>query len=655
MYCGNTGYRPGRRIMKDVVRLSCLVSTLAIAGSAWADATLRGVVVHDREHGAPIAGVTVSSVGANLVTTGVDGQFVLVYRGRRPGQDVTVQVSYAGCDVVNYVLLDRQLPDLTSTRAFEIILCERPICEQRKIEFYRLKGNQAVDQTYREKLARLAGSHAATAAERDQLRRERDSAFKQVDEWAHQIAARTPAEVDGTYRDALRLFVDGKADAALRLLSDDWLQREVDQAQQQLTQAQDKLKQAVDGWLLKGQILSGKFDYEGAARTYDRAVAAAPASMDAWWAYAYFHHQQNHFRPARQGWERMLALARQASDNVRVAAALNSLGNLSSDENRKAEARKLYEETLVLYRALAAQNPEVYWPEVARTLNNLANLSSDENRKADARKLYEETLAIYRALAAQKSEVYRPDVARTLNNLANLSSDENRNAEARKLYEEALTILRELAAENPGIYRCDVAVTLNNLGELSRAENRKPEARKLYKEALAIYRALSAQNPDVYRPYIAVTLNNLGELSRAENLKIEARKLYQEALAIYRALAAQNPDVYRPNIAVTLNNLGELSRDENRRPEARKLYHEALTILREIATQNPDVYRPYVAVTLNNLGELSRDENRDIEARKLYEEALAIYREFAMREPATYRAYVRTVEENLRGLSRRTP
>lgn len=102
------------------------------------------------------------------------------------------------------------------------------------------------------------------------------------------IAARTPDEVGGTYRDALRLFVDGKTDAALQLLSDERLQREADQAQQQL-------KQAVDGWLLKAQILSGKVDYEGTAQACDKAVAAAPASIDAWWAYARFHHQQNHF------------------------------------------------------------------------------------------------------------------------------------------------------------------------------------------------------------------------------------------------------------------------------------------------------------------------------------------------------------------------
>ena len=44
------------------------------------------------------------------------------------------------------------------------------------------------------------------------------------------------------------MHVEGKADAALQLLSDDRLQQEADKAKEQL-------HQAVQGWLLKGQLL----------------------------------------------------------------------------------------------------------------------------------------------------------------------------------------------------------------------------------------------------------------------------------------------------------------------------------------------------------------------------------------------------------------
>jgi Tfp pilus assembly protein PilF len=575
-----------------------VTALLVLAAPAWAGATLRGVVVRDHEHGAPMAGVELTAPGANPFTTGNDGQFVLTFPQGHPGQDVTVRVSRAGWEVVNDVLLDRQLPEPASAHVFEVILCVSSEREQRRMEFYRLKGNQAVEQTYRAKLAELEGRHAATVQERDRLLRERDDARKQVEEWARQAAARKPDEVSSTYKEAFRSFVDGKTDAALQLLSDERLQQEVDQAQAQL-------HQAVAGWLLKGQILTTKFDYKGASLAYDKAVAAAPGSTEAWWAYALFHQQQNHFAKARQGYERTLTLARQASDRALAAWTLNNLGFLDFAEDRKAEARKNFEEALAILRARAVKNPDVYRPDLAKTLSNLGALNFAEDRKAEARKNFEEALAILRPLAVKDPDVYRPDLAKTLSNLGLLDRGDNRTADARKNFEEALAILRPLAVRSPNVYRSDLAKTLNNLGLLSTDEHRKVEARKNYEEALTLYRALAVQNPDGYRPDLAKALNNLGLLSAWESRNAEARKNFEEALTLYRALAIQDPDGYRPDLATTLNNLGLLSTWENRNAEARKNFEEALALYRELAARAPATYQPHVEDVEQNLRLLS--------------------------------------------------
>jgi hypothetical protein len=176
----------------------CVAVLLVLAAPAWADATLRGVVVRDREHGAPMAGVELTASGANPVTTGNDGQFVLVFPQSHPGQAVTVRASRSGLEVVNDVLLDQRLPDPASTHVFEIIVCMVAEREQHRMEFYRLRGNQVVEQTYHAKLVGLQRTHAATGHERDRLRHERDEASKQVEEWARHAAARKPDGVGGT-------------------------------------------------------------------------------------------------------------------------------------------------------------------------------------------------------------------------------------------------------------------------------------------------------------------------------------------------------------------------------------------------------------------------------------------------------------------------
>ncbi len=580
-----------------VVKHLFVALILTMASQAWGSVTLKGIVSLNSERGAPVAGIEIFAPGANPVTTGNDGQFVLIFREGLPGQDVRIGVKRAGWSVVNDILLDHRLPTKDAMRRFEIIVCKETERDLRVAEFYRLKGNQAVEQTYKIKLAELEGRQAATAQERDRLLRERDQALQQVQEWAKQAATRKPEEIGGSYREALRLFLDGKTDAALQLLSEERLEQEA-------LKAQEQLNQAVQGWLLKGQLLTTQFDFDGAGRAYAQAVKYAPNSYEAWFQYSYFHQQQNHFAEANKGYKQALALARQAADPGPIATILNNLGVLHRAENRMTEARKAYEEALNIRRDLAKANPNVYRPDVAMTLNNLGVLHYAENRLTEARKAYEEARDIYRDLAKTSPDVYRPDVAMTLNNLGNLHSDENRLTEARQAYEEAQEIYRELAKTNPDVYRPDVAMILNNLGTLHHSEHRLAEARQAYEEAQDLYRDLAKTNPDLYRSYVAATLNNLGLLHRDENRLTEARQAYEEALSIRRDLAKTNPDGYRPAVAMTLNNLGVLHSDENRLAEARRAYEEALGIYRQFATTVPSRYEPYVQKVESNLAEL---------------------------------------------------
>jgi hypothetical protein len=67
-----------------------------------------------------MAGVQLTAPGANPFTTGSDGLFVLTFPQGHPGQDVAVRVSRAGWDVVNDVLLDRQLPEPASAHQFGV-------------------------------------------------------------------------------------------------------------------------------------------------------------------------------------------------------------------------------------------------------------------------------------------------------------------------------------------------------------------------------------------------------------------------------------------------------------------------------------------------------------------------------------------------------
>ncbi|MCQ2337729.1 MAG: tetratricopeptide repeat protein [Paludibacteraceae bacterium] len=334
---------------------------------------------------------------------------------------------------------------------------------------------------------------------------------------------------------------------------------------------------------------------------------------------------------------KILDAARGYVEGYELAELLFEYAKFLQEENQFHLAEQPYTEALEIRRELAATNPSAYLPDVAATLNNLGNLHSDNNRYEEAEEEYKEALGIYRELAKTNPSAYRPDVAGTLNNLGVLHWNNNKYEEAEKEYKEALEIRRELAKTNPSAYRPDVAMTLNNLGILHRNNNRYEEAEKEYKEALGIYRELAAANPSAYLPDVAMTLNNLGVLHQINNRYEEAEKEYKEALGIRRELAVTNPSAYRPNVAGTLNNLGILHSDNNRYEEAEEEYEEALGIYRELAAANTAAYRPYVATTLNNLGILHWNNNRYEEAEEEYKEALEIRRELAKEAPSVYK------------------
>ena len=109
------------------------------------------------------------------------------------------------------------------------------------------------------------------------------------------------------------------------------------------------------------------------------------------------------------------------------------------NQNRHADAERIYQANLKTFRELAETTPSTYLSSVAMTLNNLAVLYSETQRLKEAEDAYQEVLSIRRPLAQANPPAYLPDVARTLMNLANLYRNTQRLKEAEDAYQEALT------------------------------------------------------------------------------------------------------------------------------------------------------------------------------------------------------------------------
>jgi tetratricopeptide (TPR) repeat protein len=613
-----------------------------------AAAVLKGLIIANEIGGPPMTNVQVAADGASSVVSNSLGIFALEFPHKEPGSTVHLVVNREGYEVVNEVQLELTVPDPAEAKVLIVLLCKQGSREEMAKRFYRLKSFEATEATYKAALKELQESRRATAAALTQLERQRFEAHTAAEKTAHDFAKIRPGERSELYKQAMRLFLDGKAGQALKLLDDEKLRRLMAEARNKKVEAEE----AIQVWLLKARLMTVQFRFAEAEKAYQEAIDAAPDNWQANFVFAEFSQDLNRYEKALPLYLHCLELSRQSGDKAQAASALHNLGVLHKAQNRMEEARQAYEEALNIRRQLAQHNPETYLPEVATTLHNLGVLHSDQNRMEEERKAYEEALKIRRQLARNNPETYLPEVANTLHNLGVLHSGQNRMEEARQAYDEALKCYRELARNNPGAYLPYVAGTLHNLGVLHSDHNRMEEARHAYEEALGIRRQLAQNNPETYLPYVAAALNNLGFHHRAQNRMEEARQACEEALKCYRELAQSNPETYLPYVAATLNNLGILHSEQNRAEQARIAYGEALRIRRQLAQTDPETYLPDVAVTLSSLGNLQWSQRRMEEARKAYEEALRIFEQFAISDPRQFSPRVSAVRKRLNEINR---
>ena len=390
----------------------------SICAEARAAAVLNGVVLRDQMGGQPVVGVSVAPLGkianAVIVEAKDHGKFSLVFPKKEAGDVVTLQVTKSGLVVVNDVQLLVTLPKDPDAQVLVILMSKEAEREQWARAFYRLKGFEAAEQTYKRKVEELESGQQLDSKTMAQLRAKLEQARAQVDRFAQELAARKPEELSDLYQKALREFLQGPDhfDKALAVLNEAELQRRVQLARKEQAEAQRKLEEAASSYRLKGQMLVLRFRFDEAARAYKEAINATPESFDAQFDYAYFAQSLNRFGPARDAYERALAIAQWLKDQNRVAMTLNNLGNLHRVQNRPDEARAAYGEALKTYRALAATNPETYLPYVATTLNNLGILHRVQNRPDEARAAYKEALGIYERFAVIDLAQYGGDVRR---------------------------------------------------------------------------------------------------------------------------------------------------------------------------------------------------------------------------------------------------
>ena len=219
--------------------LILLLVAVAQAPTETQGALVKGSVILDREGGQGVANVQItdSAHTGGPWATGSDGGFTLDYPNRAPGERVRLGMIKDGYVVVNWVQLDLALPKDPDGNPMQIIICKEADRVEMALRFYQLKGAEAVEITYQQKLKALEDENKSDAATIAKLQEERDQAKAGAEKAAAELAKNQPGQGSEMYQEAVRLYLDGKIDAAIALLDDDKLRRSAEQAEKALTDA----------------------------------------------------------------------------------------------------------------------------------------------------------------------------------------------------------------------------------------------------------------------------------------------------------------------------------------------------------------------------------------------------------------------------------
>ena len=337
-----------------------------------------------------------------------------------------------------------------------------------------------------------------------------------------------------------------------------------------------------------------------------------------------------------------------------LASVLTNLGSTLMKLGRWEAGLAVTTEAVNEQRVLVRENPsQQRTADLAMSVHNVGVSLRELRRLDEALVPAQETVRLYRSLAADFPEDYLPELAAALGSLGTLMSMLDRDNEATAATREALAIRRRLTAEAPDTHQQDQAVTRANLGAQLSEMRQWDEALAETDRAFALQAQVNSITGARHDPTLAALSTNraaqLWELGRHEEAVTEARV----AVESYRLLAQDLPGKYQQMLATALANLGRML-SELGKAEMLEVIGESVAIRRGLADADPTAYVTDLAFSLATLTAAIAQQGHLDQALDLAREAVDRHRAAGLAQIAGAPPLIRDLAVESR-LGRRSP
>ena len=254
------------------------------------------------------------------------------------------------------------------------------------------------------------------------------------------------------------------------------------------------------------------------------------------------------------------------SQEVDIAALQSNLGSLYISQKKFDAAKVLLEYALALYMKFQYHSPSVFDPLAAAVHCDLGEVYMERSylgtyavSRADssiAHNHFDETVRLFRSLAAGSPEVYEPALANACLRFGNFFYEANDRDSAEALYTEAMDIYEKFAGICPEAFDIPLAQVQQRLAKIYILRN-GASAKILLNKALAIYKRHAAAKEDMEENIAGVQFSLLvaeyyarAAYSAAEKetqLKSYLQQ-FKTLQATYEGLDKKKPGVYTEDI-----------------------------------------------------------------------------------------------------------
>ncbi|QRV93105.1 hypothetical protein RhiJN_21123 [Ceratobasidium sp. AG-Ba] len=322
-------------------------------------------------------------------------------------------------------------------------------------------------------------------------------------------------------------------------------------------------------------------------------------------------------------------------------------------DDRREESLIVTKESVVLYRQLAAKDPDIHLRNLATQINNLSRcfsymgqheeglalaeeavmLRKEVGRYEDALPPIQESVDLCRKLAEAQPAVYTSELANSLHELSARLSRVDRYEDALSPIQEAVVIRRKLAEDRPAVYTPSLANSLHELSARLSKVGRYEDGLPPIQEAVDIRRKLATDRPAVYTSDLASSLHELSaRLSRVGRYE-DALPPIQEAVDLRRKLVADRPAVYTSYLASSLHELSVSLSEVGRYDDGLPPIQEAVDIRRKLVADRPAVYEYRLAQSLIVFSASLFELGRQKDALQVSHEAIILQRNLAVSRP----------------------